>query len=229
MIVRKRFLAALMAFCLALTLLPGTALAATVATGECGAKRDNLTWTLDNGGTLTVYGNGEMEDYTTQMSGGPVPPWEKHSNSIKNVDMDSGITHIGNSAFLGLHYLNSAKIPYSVVTIGKYAFYRCNRLISISLPYGMENIGTGAFLGCDSLTDVEIPNSVTSLGSSAFCECDGLTSVTLSNKLTSIETATFQRCYSLTSVTIPDSVTSMGHSGAVDKVPDYSFTREDSG
>ena len=37
--------------------------AATVDSGECG---DNLTWTLDSDGTLTISGNGAMDDYTLE-------------------------------------------------------------------------------------------------------------------------------------------------------------------
>ncbi|MDD6273846.1 MAG: hypothetical protein PUA86_03995, partial [Clostridiaceae bacterium] len=34
-----------------------------VASGTCGAEGDNLTWTLDSDGTLTISGVGEMADY----------------------------------------------------------------------------------------------------------------------------------------------------------------------
>ena len=33
-----------------------------VESGVCGAEGDNLTWTLDDEGTLTISGEGEMEN-----------------------------------------------------------------------------------------------------------------------------------------------------------------------
>ena len=40
--------------------LPIIASAETIASGTCG---ENLTWVLDNNGTLTISGFGEMYDY----------------------------------------------------------------------------------------------------------------------------------------------------------------------
>ena len=54
-------------FCLAFilavlcVLLPTAAFAAD--SGTCGAEGDNLTWTLDDEGTLTISGAGAMADY----------------------------------------------------------------------------------------------------------------------------------------------------------------------
>lgn len=31
--------------------------------GICGADGDNLTWTLDDNGTLTISGTGDMEEF----------------------------------------------------------------------------------------------------------------------------------------------------------------------
>ena len=35
-----------------------------VDSGNCGANGDNITWTLDDAGTLTISGEGEMAEYT---------------------------------------------------------------------------------------------------------------------------------------------------------------------
>lgn len=48
----------------------------TVTSGTCG---ENLTWTLDDAGTLTINGTGEMVDYNYQ--GGP---WTKKSVKKSN-------------------------------------------------------------------------------------------------------------------------------------------------
>lgn len=60
---KRKFLASLLAVCMALGLLPVTARAAEVASGDCGAEGSNLKWTLDDAGTLTISGTGAMKDY----------------------------------------------------------------------------------------------------------------------------------------------------------------------
>ena len=59
--------------------------------GACG---DNLTWTLDAAGTLTVSGAGAMADYTSGAT-----PWCEHRETIKTVIIESGVTGIGKCAF----------------------------------------------------------------------------------------------------------------------------------
>ena len=46
---------------MALSLMCGSAGAATVASGNCGRNGSNVTWSLDSSGTLTISGTGEME------------------------------------------------------------------------------------------------------------------------------------------------------------------------
>ena len=52
--------------------------AEVVASGECGAEGDNVTWTLDNKGTLTVSGNGKTGNYTSSTT-----PWSSIRATIK--------------------------------------------------------------------------------------------------------------------------------------------------
>ena len=197
---KRRLLAMVLALCMALTLLPGAVLAAPIS----GVYGDNLFWTLDDGGTLTVHGNGAMEDYKYTEA-----PWYRYRKSIELANIDVGVTRIGTYAFYGFHNLNSVTIPYSVVSIGKGAFYKNNHMTNITIPYGIETIEELVFVGCTSLTDITIPDSVTSIGKYAFLECYGLTSVTLSNKLTNIENGAFRECINLTSITMPNSLTRM--------------------
>lgn len=84
---KKRIVATLLAFCLVLGLLPGTARAATVPTsGTCG---ENLTWNL-SWGTLTIAGTGSMEDYFVTYS-----PWWLH-----NLTYQITSVLIGNGGYL---------------------------------------------------------------------------------------------------------------------------------
>ncbi len=40
-----------------------------VASGDCGARGDNLTWTLDDEGLLTISGEGAMADFCMVVHG----------------------------------------------------------------------------------------------------------------------------------------------------------------
>ena len=77
--------------------------------GKCG---DNLTWTLDKEGLLTISGEGEMENYIFFDS--PFDsPFCKNKN-ITKVKIIHGVTSIGNHAFDGCKALTSIEIPDSV-------------------------------------------------------------------------------------------------------------------
>ena len=167
---------------------------------------DNLTWTLDADGTLTISGTGAMKDYNAADNLSPA-----HMNSdVKKVVIEDGVTSIRNSAFYDCNSLTSITIPNSVTSIGAYAFSNCYYLTNITIPNSVTSIENYAFRSCSSLTSITIPDSVTSIGKLAFYSCDSLTSITISNSVTSIEERAFAYCSRLTSITIPDSVTSIG-------------------
>ena len=172
-----------------------------VASGTCGAQGDNLTWTLDDSGTLTISGEGEMTSS---------PSWSSYCDKISSVVIESGVTSIANRAFSYCSRLTSVTIPGSVTSIGNAAFLGCYNLESVTIPDSVTSIGTDAFTRCDNLTSVTIPPSVTSIGANAFKNCSSLVSVPIPPSVTYIDTAVFYECSNLTSVTIPDSVTSIG-------------------
>ena len=170
-----------------------------VSSGTCG---NNLTWTLDSDGVLTIEGSGSMKNY-----GYGSGPWD--SASIKSIVISEGVTSIGSSAFSGCSSLTSITIPDSVTSIGSYAFQDCSSLTSITIPDSVTNIGSSVFSGCSSLTSITIPDSMTYISKGLFRDCLSLTSVTLSKNVTAIATMAFSRCYNLTSITIPNSVTTI--------------------
>ena len=77
----------LIAVMLMAVLTPLTIVAAQ--SGQCG---DNLFWTLDDEGTLTISGTGAMWNWSFFS---PLAPWE--STYVKNVAITSGVTSIGAS------------------------------------------------------------------------------------------------------------------------------------
>ena len=75
--------------------------AGVVASGSCG---DNVTYTLDDTGKLTISGTGPMYDYKSY--GSNLSPF--YSNEIiKSVVINSGVTSIGEYAFEGCEKLKS--------------------------------------------------------------------------------------------------------------------------
>ena len=179
---------------LAFSALPDSGLVA----GTCG---DNLTWTLDEDGLLTISGTGEMEDYYPECG-----PW---GTGIAQVILEDGVTSIGDWAFYDCGSLTSVTIPESVTSIGESAF-SCSGLTSVTLGNGVTSIGDWAFDSCSDLTSVMIGSSVTSIGNYAFAYCRSLTSIAIPDSVTIISDYAFDNCSSLTSMTIPDSVTSIG-------------------
>ena len=170
--------------------------------GTCG---ENLTWKIEDG-VLIISGTGAMTDYSPIQ--GPQLPWA--AAKIKSVVIESGVTSIGDFAFVGQVGLTSITIPDSVTSIGDYAFYNCSSLASIAIPNSITSIGQGAFSGCSSLTSITIPDGVTSIGSNIFYGCSSLKSITIPDSVTTICSDAFRNCTSLTSVTIPASMASIG-------------------
>ena len=198
----KRSLSLALCLLLCAALLPGAVWAEEiVASGTCG---ENLTWTLDSAGKLTISGTGEMEDYDWNSF-----PWYGKRSSVFTVEIRSGVTSVGDSAFNYCDSLTSVSIPNSVTSIGNEAFEFCHSLTSVTIPNSVTSIGYYAFSDCTSLTSVTIPDSVTSIGGGAFSDCNSLTSISIPNSVTSM--GGFLRCSSLTSITIPNSITSIGN------------------
>ena len=208
---KRRLLSALLALTIVLAMLPGMALAADYS-GECGANGNNLTWTFNSGGVLTISGVGAMGDYHDRWQ-----PWSNLSvfttKEITNVVISEGVTSIGDCAFYEAYsvYENLARvtIPDTVQSIGKEAFRKCTRLPRITLPANLITIGKGAFQECAKITSIEVPSHVTSIGHSAFQDCSALSRITLPDSVTTIGNQAFQNCAALTSITLPAKIDSL--------------------
>lgn len=203
-----------------------TAGAETVKSGSCG---ENITYTLDSTGVLTITGTGEMtgHEWTDPES----------LKLIKRAVISDGITSIAEGAFSGCLRLENVEIPDSVQSIGKSAFYDCITLKAVYIPEGITYINDYTFEECNSLTSITIPDSVTGIGESAFyhtslkevmipanvkklgeaafCDNPELTSITLPSGLEEIGTACFMSVPKLKSLTLPDDV--IIQEGAIDR------------
>ncbi len=192
--------------------------------GTCG---DNLIWTLDDVGVLTVEGVGDMDDVSQLGSA----PWNSNRTSIVEIVIEEGVTSIGYGAFYNCTAATKVSIASSVTVIGGSAFRGCSALTTIgSLPEGLTEIGSYAFNGCSKLAgtltvpkgvtvikedtfyncklleEIEFQGALVSIGDQAFYGCAGLTEVVLPDTLTSIGSQLFYQCSNLVSATIPASV-----------------------
>ena len=138
-----------------------------IASGECGKDGSNLTWTLDSEGTLTISGEGEMQNYSYSRN----VPWYSYRESIRTAVIENGVTSICNYAFDYCSNLSSITIPDGVTSIGNSAFSGCSSLSSITIPEGVTSIGNSAFWGCSSLRSIALPEGLTSIDSYAFRYC----------------------------------------------------------
>lgn len=146
------------------------------ASGTCG---EDLIWSLDAEGTLTISGTGRMTDYGYMSQ-----PWMTYREFITHAVVADGVASIGDCAFSG-----------------------CSELRTIEIPGSVTEIGYAAFIDCSSLTGISIPDGVTDIGGTAFGGCSSLTSVVLSNRLTVIPDSIFSGCTSLKEIKIPENVT----------------------
>ena len=140
------------------------AIAETVASGTCGAEGDNLTWTLDSDGVLTISGTGAMKDYPNEIGA----PWADFADDLTKVVIEEGITTIGASAFMYCDNLTEVVIPGTVTSIGSTAFLGCNSLTKFDIPEGVISVGGEAFGECNALERINIPSSLTSFGERMF-------------------------------------------------------------
>lgn len=131
--------------------------------GACGT---NLTWKLDNTGTLTISGTGEMADGAFG--------WQDSCASIKQLVVADGVTSIADDAFSWCENLEEVTIADSVKSIGRDAFYACYSLKSVEPGSGLQTIGSWAFASCTDLEQFSLPAGVQSVGQGAFSGCGSL-------------------------------------------------------
>ncbi|RGI22341.1 hypothetical protein DXC28_11780 [Ruminococcus sp. OM08-9BH] len=179
---------------------------AVIDSGEDG----NITWRLTEDGTLYISGQGDMLDYGDSDENEPEAPWKY--KTIKKVNIERGVTSIGNRAFEGCSSLKSIEIPDGVTSIGSCTFVECSNLESIKIPAGVRGIGSSTFIRCSSLQTIEIPNTVTSIGQCTFEECSSLESIKIPAEVSWIGEWAFYKCSSLQTIEIPDNVTSISQS-----------------
>lgn len=164
-----------------------------------GTARENINWTFDDSGKLTITGTGEIDLFS-------VPEWETIKEKVTSVEIGYGITNTG-SDFQKCYNLVSVTLPESLTMIDHKAFYKCSSLEEITIPYGVTHIGAEAFKQCEKLKTITIPDSVVIYGEGAFYGCYALEEAILSANAPKLCRELFRSCRSLKKVVIPNGVT----------------------
>lgn len=218
------FLTVLALVIICVALLPMDAEAAEIIdSGTCG---ENLTWTLDSDGILTISGHGDIPSYEYGEQ-----PWAARGLLIKTIVINQGITCIGHNAFFydGNSSLTKVILPEGLTSIGTYAFAYCENLKEITIPESLSKIYNWAFSNCTAITHVYISdiaswcsidfihNSVYSSNPLVDAESANLYinnkklsgSITIPDGVRTIPAYAFKGCDEISSITIPESVKSI--------------------
>lgn len=218
---KKRFVSLLLAISMIFSLMPVSAVTAfaesenggevtTVDSGYCGADNggENLKWTLDNNGVLTISGSGAMKDYTWDEN--VRLDWYVRKKDIRSVVLDNRITHIGDYAFDKCTNIESVRytgytgnagvaLPESVTTIGVHAFSDTGVTGTLKLPEHLTEIDSLAFYHCGKLNgELKLPDTVKEIGGFAFNSCGFTGKLELPVGLENIGNDAFESCSGLT-------------------------------
>ena len=131
-------------------------------------------------------------------------------SKITYINLGTGVTSIGQSAFRGTKHSGSLTIPDTCTTIGDYAFQAITGITSLTIGSGCLSVGQLAFYGCTGITSLSLGSGIRTIGASAF---RNLSNATGDIELPSIQTIgnyAFHTASKITSVTYGSSLTQLG-------------------
>ncbi len=209
---KRRFFAMLLSLAMLFTLAPTAFAADNTATDGDQTETPELTnpatsgtsggiaWKVEDG-VLTIsatssventYTAGQMKDYTSQMGEKVTEPtgWYALKDSITEIKIEEGVTHLGNYAFSYLTNVVKVNIPASITSLGDSIFRGDTALTTVEWASGFNApeirdtdsnsdtytgnyVPTSMFDGCTSLGSGEelsawLPDSFTGVGCAAF-------------------------------------------------------------
>lgn len=97
--------------------------------GFCGADESEVTWKLNEDGTLCIEGKGDMISWESETD----VPWAEYKNDITKIEIKEGVTSVASYAFSNCTNVTETVIADSVQEIGLYAFFNCNGLSTVTI------------------------------------------------------------------------------------------------
>ena len=183
--------------CAAIVLLLMLLSTTTTAWAESG-NAGKLSWGISKKGILTIRGKYAMPDYKYydgEPESGQQAPWYKYKDKISQIEVDRGVTSIGEYAFYGLENVKSITIPNTVTSIGQKAFV---------------NVGSKVPTGC--ILKFAQNSKLTTINPSAFKNFNGDVNLRNCKVLQTINSGTFSG-YGAHTITLPASVTGIARNG----------------
>ena len=116
-----------------------------------GSFGNDLSWTLDYNGRLTISGNGAIPDYGENAGGNPA--WYTYASEIKQILIDDGITSIGDEAFECCYNVSAIVVGKDVAQIGSSAF-------SDNRSYGIYFTGSAPSFSADTFSGYHLVSCI---------------------------------------------------------------------
>lgn len=177
-----------------------------IETGQCG---EDIYYVLYSNGKLLLRGTGDMYDYDSDNHS----PF-RDDETIKTLVVSSGITHLGEDAFMDTVNLTEVSLPDSLTSIADSAFMQSDDrigyvhgLTNIVIPDKVTTLGGSVFWGT-AITSITIPASVTAIGKYLCRDCLNLTEAHINGTL--LGAFMFTGCTKLQTLTISSKVKSIG-------------------
>jgi len=173
---------------------------AEVASGTCG---DNINWTLDENGKLTISGTGDIYRYATNN---PSPFYK--NLSIRSLVIEEGVTSLSYCMFFGCTNLEKVSIASTVTSIA-YGVFDMTKWIENQKNESPFVIINGILIDAnDCIDEITIPQNVRVIGKFAITT-KNVWKVNIPEGVEIIDEYAFYGS-GLKAVNIPDSVTTIG-------------------
>ncbi len=194
-----RFVAVLLSLAMVLGLTGGVTVIKAeevIATGDCGT---NVTWQItqlvDNTYKLTIASTAAdnlMKDYGTP-TGKTAVPWSEYLTLISDLEVKSGVVHLGARTCYGATGLKSISIPKTVTSTGNGVFRGCTSLKYANMPGAITSMVDNLFYGCTALEEVVLGEGTTVAGRNMVNGgCTSLKTLTLPGSVTLVNETAFQ-------------------------------------
>ncbi len=193
-----------------------------------GTFYNGVEWALDDAGTLTFTGTGNMPNLSETAR-----PWNALAGEIKRVVYSEGLTNIGGNGTLNnMTALETVEIPSTATNVETLALGGCTALKALNVAEGNERYwshegvlykyqqagkpekGSNLYFYPEAKTGAYVmPEACTDVYGGSLAKAKGLTELTLSPALKSTQSIC-QGCPALRKVTVPEGITG---------ISDYAF------